>query len=78
VLWALARTQDPSDLVPHSDSLARHLTTVALYDREIHIRRAASAAFQEHVGRNVGRPFASRLNLTLMGVGISEPIPSRD
>ncbi|KAJ7644104.1 TBCD protein [Roridomyces roridus] len=51
VLWALARAQAPSALAPHASNLARHLVTVALYDREIHIRRAASAAFQEHVGR---------------------------
>ncbi|KAK7048329.1 TFCD-C domain-containing protein [Favolaschia claudopus] len=51
VLWALARTHDPTSLAPHADSLARRLVTVALYDREIHIRRAASAAFQEFVGR---------------------------
>ncbi|KAJ7044089.1 TBCD protein [Mycena alexandri] len=51
VLWALARAQDPAALAPHAESLARRLVTVALFDREIHIRRAASAAFQEHVGR---------------------------
>ncbi|TFK40548.1 TBCD protein [Crucibulum laeve] len=51
VLWALARTQNPLALIPHADTLARKLVAVALYDREIHIRRAASAAFQEHVGR---------------------------
>lgn len=53
VLWALARAQNVADLVPHADNLARRLVTVSLYDREIHIRRAASAAFQEHVGRMV-------------------------
>ncbi|KAF9013516.1 TBCD protein [Cyathus striatus] len=51
VLWALARTQDTTLLVPHANILARRLVAVAVYDREIHIRRAASAAFQEHVGR---------------------------
>ncbi|KAG7088453.1 hypothetical protein E1B28_012444 [Marasmius oreades] len=51
VLWALARSQRPSDLVPYANDLARHLVTVSLYDREVHIRRAASAAFQEFVGR---------------------------
>ncbi|PPQ80979.1 hypothetical protein CVT25_015132 [Psilocybe cyanescens] len=51
VLWALARTQDQTALIPHATNLAQRLTAVALYDREIHIRRAASAAFQEHVGR---------------------------
>ncbi|KAG6816305.1 hypothetical protein H0H87_007137 [Tephrocybe sp. NHM501043] len=53
VVWALARSQDPSTLLPFAVNLAQCLTAVALYDREIHIRRAASAAFQEHVGRNI-------------------------
>ncbi|KAG6896922.1 hypothetical protein C0992_005258 [Termitomyces sp. T32_za158] len=52
VIWALARSQDSSTLAPFSQDLAQRLAAVALYDREIHIRRAASAAFQEHVGRN--------------------------
>ncbi|KAF9454706.1 ARM repeat-containing protein [Macrolepiota fuliginosa MF-IS2] len=51
VLWSLARTQDVASLQPHASDLARQLVTVALFDREIHIRRSASAAFQEHVGR---------------------------
>lgn len=53
VLWALARSQDGLALKPHALSLAQRLVAVSLYDREIHIRRAASAAFQENVGRLV-------------------------
>ena len=53
VIWALARSQNQSALVPHAANLEQRLATVALFDREIHIRRAASAAFQEHVGRTV-------------------------
>jgi tubulin-specific chaperone D len=53
VIWALARSQSPALLEPHAERLAQNLVTVAVCDREIHIRRAASAAFQEHVGRNV-------------------------
>lgn len=53
VLWALARTQDPATLKPHATNLANRLASVAIYDREVHIRRAASAAYQEHVGRMV-------------------------
>lgn len=64
VLWALARSQDTAALIPHAENLARRLATIALYDREIHIRRAASAAFQEHVGRMV-HSFAIRQLLTL-------------
>ncbi|KAL1728580.1 armadillo-type protein [Schizophyllum commune] len=51
VLWALARAHDAALLAPHALALARSLVTVAVYDREISIRRAASAAFQEFVGR---------------------------
>lgn len=55
-LWSLARTNDFSILKQHAVYLALRLATAALYDREIHIRRAASAAFQEHVGRNNSFP----------------------
>lgn len=53
VLWSLSRAQSVEALRPHALDLARHLVTVAVFDREIHIRRAASAAFQEYVGRTV-------------------------
>ncbi|KIJ62569.1 hypothetical protein HYDPIDRAFT_157330 [Hydnomerulius pinastri MD-312] len=51
VIWALARAQDPSSLSPHAAKLAQNLVAVSLFDRDVSIRRAASAAFQEHVGR---------------------------
>ncbi|EIN12617.1 TBCD protein [Punctularia strigosozonata HHB-11173 SS5] len=51
VIWSLARTQDTLTLRAHCNALAFALVQVALFDREVHIRRAASAAFQEHVGR---------------------------
>ncbi|KAJ4482161.1 tubulin folding cofactor D C terminal-domain-containing protein [Lentinula aciculospora] len=51
VLWALARSQEIPSLSPLASDLARHLVTVSLYDREVQIRRAASAGFQEFVGR---------------------------
>lgn len=51
VLWALARAHDAEALRPFALQLARRLVTVACLDRDISIRRAASAAFQECVGR---------------------------
>ncbi|PWN52231.1 ARM repeat-containing protein [Violaceomyces palustris] len=51
VLWALARAHDAEALKPHSLFLAQRLVAVATLDREVSIRRAASAAFQECVGR---------------------------
>lgn len=55
VIWALARTQSRKDFESYAQPLAEKLIVVALFDREVHIRRAASAAFQEHVGRMVSR-----------------------
>ncbi|KAJ1925505.1 hypothetical protein IWQ60_004517 [Tieghemiomyces parasiticus] len=52
VLWSFARAYSQEVLAEWAHLLARSLIVVALFDREIHVRRAASAAFQEHVGRN--------------------------
>ena len=51
VCWAMARTNAGTLLKPVVDELAPNLMTVACYDREVNCRRAASAAFQECVGR---------------------------
>jgi len=51
VVWAFARAYNPEILKPFVIDLARTLLTVCVFDREIHCRRAAAAAFQEHVGR---------------------------
>ncbi|KIO29269.1 hypothetical protein M407DRAFT_21660 [Tulasnella calospora MUT 4182] len=51
VLWAMARAQTKESFRPFYLEMARRLVTVSVFDREVHVRRAASAAFQEHVGR---------------------------
>lgn len=53
VLWSLARAQSIQSLSPFANDLAQTLITASVFDREVHIRRAASAAFQEFVGRTV-------------------------
>ncbi|KAG7177956.1 Tubulin-specific chaperone D-like [Homarus americanus] len=49
--WAFARAYHPEQIYPYVNQLATGLLIVTLFDREIPCRRAASAAFQEHVGR---------------------------
>mmetsp|Transcript_8740 Transcript_8740/g.14333 ORF Transcript_8740/g.14333 Transcript_8740/m.14333 type:complete len:766 (-) Transcript_8740:366-2663(-) len=51
VCWAFARAYEPDVLREHMLPLARGLLAVAVFDREVNCRRAASAAFQELVGR---------------------------
>ena len=51
VCWAFARAYRPEVMRPHVATLAPSLISVAVFDREVNCRRAASAAFQENVGR---------------------------
>lgn len=49
--WAFARAYSPAVLKPHVERMSHSLVTASLFDREVNCRRAASAAFQESVGR---------------------------
>ncbi|BEJ12462.1 hypothetical protein CspHIS471_0209220 [Cutaneotrichosporon sp. HIS471] len=51
VLWSLSRAARPEQLAPFAESMATALVCAATLDREVGVRRAASAAFQEGVGR---------------------------
>ena len=49
--WAFARAYSPSVLRHHVLAMSQSLVVASLFDREVNCRRAASAAFQESVGR---------------------------
>ncbi|XP_055535391.1 tubulin-specific chaperone D [Wyeomyia smithii] len=49
--WAFARAFHPTILQPFVEQISSALLVTAVFDREINCRRAASAAFQESVGR---------------------------
>ncbi|CAE7091006.1 unnamed protein product [Rhizoctonia solani] len=55
-LWALVRAQSVEILSSHLLEIAIRLVTNSLFDREVHVRRAASAAYQEAVGRTGAIP----------------------
>lgn len=49
--WAFARAYEPNVLKDFVQKIAAGLLITTVFDREINCRRAASAAFQESVGR---------------------------
>ncbi|XP_076373668.1 LOW QUALITY PROTEIN: tubulin-specific chaperone D-like [Tachypleus tridentatus] len=51
VCWSFARAYSPEILKPYVMEIAGALLITSVFDREINCRRAASAAFQENVGR---------------------------
>ncbi|KAG2226582.1 hypothetical protein INT45_005068 [Circinella minor] len=51
VCWSFARAYAPKILEPFVGHIAKSLVVVSVFDREINVRRASSAAFQENVGR---------------------------
>ncbi|KAJ1344307.1 hypothetical protein BSLG_001117 [Batrachochytrium salamandrivorans] len=61
VCWSLARAYAPDVLAPYAMELAQSLVVVSLTDREINIRRASAAAFQENVGRHGYPEYASSI-----------------
>ncbi|KAI8340643.1 tubulin folding cofactor D C terminal-domain-containing protein [Chlamydoabsidia padenii] len=51
VCWSFARAYAPEIMSPFVKEIAQNLVVVSVFDREINVRRASSAAFQENVGR---------------------------
>lgn len=51
VCWSFARAYAPEIIAPYVEELANSLVVVSVFDREVNVRRASSAAFQENVGR---------------------------
>ncbi|KAL0043717.1 hypothetical protein WJX82_009809 [Trebouxia sp. C0006] len=56
VCWAFARAYTAADMLESIAVLAPALLVTACYDREVNCRRAASAAYQESVGRQGNVP----------------------
>lgn len=74
ICWAFARAYESSIMQPYMKTIALSLINVALFDREVNVRRAGSAAFQENVGRHGKIPCGVAINtlLDFVAVGIRQ------
>jgi tubulin-specific chaperone D len=61
--WALARAYSPETLRPFVPQLGESIVIAFLFDREVNCRRAASAAFQEMVGRQGTQNFRHGISI---------------
>ncbi|DAZ95162.1 TPA: hypothetical protein N0F65_012416 [Lagenidium giganteum] len=62
--WSFARAYEPLLLLPHlRETLAPAMLINCVFDRELNCRRAASAAFQENVGRQGNAKFPHGIEL---------------
>lgn len=68
VCWAFARAYSSEVMRPFVSSLSCTMLITALYDREVNCRRAASAAFQENVGRQGNQNFPNGIEI----IGIAD------
>ena len=56
IVWALARAFTTEIMKKYVERLAKTLILTILFDKEVNCRRAASAAFQENIGRQGNFP----------------------
>eukprot|EP00981_Chlorochromonas_danica_P003319 scaffold644_cov168-Ochromonas_danica.AAC.11 len=63
VCWAFARAYSPQHLQLYRVDLFNSMLLTSLFDREVHCRRAASAALQEFVGRQGHEHFTESLTI---------------
>lgn len=61
--WAFARAYSPEMLRPFAPQLSESVVVAFLFDREVNCRRAASAAFQEFVGRQGAQNFKHGISI---------------
>lgn len=61
--WAFARAYSPEMLKPFALQLSGSVVVAFLFDREVNCRRAASAAFQEFVGRQGAHNFKHGISI---------------